>query len=198
MKKLLYLVFFVGITAYAEGPLYGHKDGADSLEFQNVYQDLRSVKNTSLTISSATANFIQIGSLFSGKVVQVVQGNSSTPLVTNSASFQISNLSAAITPKSAADKIIVFAMGVMANTAGDYCYATLGKNSVTNLASAGVLAIEGSTAFQATGTMIFVDSPATTSATTYQVWIRNTAGAVNVSWGTASTNQIMILIEVAP
>lgn len=45
MKKGLFLLIFT-VPCFAEGPQYRHQDKTTNLEFQNVYQDLRSVDST--------------------------------------------------------------------------------------------------------------------------------------------------------
>lgn len=58
MKKAL-LILLLASPCLAEGPRYKHKDRAANLEFQNVYQDLRSVRVTSTTLPSGSTHYIQ-------------------------------------------------------------------------------------------------------------------------------------------
>lgn len=75
IRHALYLIVLLATAAFAEGPKYQHKDGNVNLEFQNVYQDIRTklpiystttfassttIATTYLTQSSATATYLNI------------------------------------------------------------------------------------------------------------------------------------------
>lgn len=54
MKKLLFLIAFFSSLAFAEGPIYRHKDPATNQEFQNVYQDIRTTNNSNKFVKNST------------------------------------------------------------------------------------------------------------------------------------------------
>lgn len=54
MKKLLFLIGLLAVPAFANGPLYSHKDPADSLEFDNVYQNILSLSALTSSLSIDT------------------------------------------------------------------------------------------------------------------------------------------------
>jgi hypothetical protein len=106
-----------------------------------------------------------------GTIVQVVTATTTTQTATTSTSFVDTALSASITPTSSSNKVLVMVDGAIgsANSAG---------GSIINI-------VRGSTVLQYKGAqyvgvtninisnqaMILLDSPATTSATTYKVQI---------------------------
>ena len=130
-----------------------------------------------LTAASLNSNFS-----FAAKVAQVVNATYSTDTSTTSTTFVTTGLSASITPTSNTSKILV-----MANTFGQQIsaaalvYFTLFRGTVagTNLATGATPFMSGG--YSGGGDLYFtvacqfLDSPATTSATTYTLGFR--AGA---------------------
>jgi hypothetical protein len=110
-----------------------------------------------------------------GSVLQVV---STTPdqaqISTTSTSYVTSNLSLAITPTSSSNKIFVICTYSVAVNSGRACATTLYRNS-TNLAPDNALgrfytASGGDSWTQSS--IMFLDSPSTTSSTTYALYFR--------------------------
>jgi hypothetical protein len=111
----------------------------------------------------------------SGSVVQVVNntltGNSST----TSTSFVSSFLTATITPSNSANKILVIARGIgLISTSSGRTVYTIYRNS-TNLGNDAGFGFIGETT-NAYFTVSTLDSPSTTSATTYTVYYRVNTG----------------------
>jgi len=114
-----------------------------------------------------------------GSVIQTVQGSTTTELSTSSTSFVDTYLSAAITPTSSTSKILVLVAGPLyCGNTGYNTYAIsrllrgstalLDTNHITdNGAGSGV----GVTA-SASLNINYLDSPATTSSTTYKLQLR--------------------------
>jgi hypothetical protein len=131
------------------------------------------------------------------KIVQVVSATSTTSTATTSLTFVTMNLSATITPTTNTNKVLVIAHFTFLSSAGGQVVGTLlrgatnlgnGVNGMTSLASAGV-AVIGQQAIN------YLDSPATTSATTYAIHFRVDSGT-----GTAQDKTqlgAITLIEVA-
>jgi hypothetical protein len=144
-----------------------------------------------------------------GKVLQVVQGTYSTATSIASTSMTDTGLSLAITPTSATSKILVmithlahlqrdsnengFSMRIMRGATEVF----LTGSSATNL---GYFYNAGSTsfAFGQPTSLCYLDSPATTSSTTYktQSRVQNTANAGQVIFQPANSTSVITLMEI--
>ena len=140
----------------------------------------------------------------SGKVLQVVQATYATQVDTTSTSYVTSGLNASITPSSSTSKVFIIVSNVIrANNSGD-CQWTVFRGTVsgTNLASFSSLgSFIYSTATAGSGTIVntisitYLDSPATTSATTYTLGFKSSG--VSVSSQYANAGATMTLMEIA-
>jgi hypothetical protein len=134
-----------------------------------------------------------------GSVLQVVQGSSIIQDTTTSNSFTASSLATSITPSSSANKILISVASIATNTGGGQSNYTIYRNS-TNLASGS----QNSFAFSFTLTgyffgsiaMIYLDSPATTSSTTYTVYFKTNSGATTSYFGSSAVEGIITLMEI--
>jgi len=123
-------------------------------------------------VSSAGISTTKLGA---GAVLQVVTATDSTARTTTSTSFVTASntMSVTITPSSASNKIFVIATGSI-YTAGSVTYAkaTIYRGA-TNLGSADGMSnvYNGSNDTSSGLSLSILDSPNTTSATTYQVYI---------------------------
>jgi hypothetical protein len=132
----------------------------------------------------------------SGQIVkQVVSATNSTSQSTNSSSFVNSSLSATITPTSSSSKIFVtitFA-GYDSGGAGVNWYSTI-QRGTTNLGSGfgfGTL-YNSAGGIQGTFAMSYLDSPSTTSATTYSFAFARGSGTAYLNFnGETSTITLM-------
>ena len=146
---------------------------------------ITSVANTQLTgliqaaqIGSANATLVTSGTLPgarlpAGSVLQVVSSTlqPGSEITTTSQSFVDTGLSATITPTSATSKIFIVANYNAKTPSGNTNKLTLYRNSTTNLATGGAQFNQLSGASDYLPFSIsFLDSPASTSATTYAVW----------------------------
>jgi trimeric autotransporter adhesin len=134
-----------------------------------------------------------------GTIVQVVTATSTTDFTTTSSSFQTTNSTATITPKATTHKIRVTTTGTMFISAeGDDIYATLTRGGI-NLAGTFGLAHSSQNIAPgvdlANAALIYLDSPVTTSATTYAVAVR-TGSAGTAHYGDTPT-QYFLLEEIA-
>ena len=112
-----------------------------------------------------------------GKVLQVKQFTFATQQTTTSASFVGTSLQVAITPSSSSNKILVQASTPMHGNANGWDFwATLYRGSTNLGSSAGMAVVFGNATAGANASMIFLDSPSTTSATTYRVYHRTNSG----------------------
>ncbi len=180
---------------------------ASSATLTNLTATTATLTNLSVSSNASVTGSLSFGmasGLFAGanrvfNILQISTGTSTTEFTTTSNSFQATNLSASITPKSTSSKILVFATGVLfCNSAGASGYATLARGGTNLLAASGGAEIRSSStsAIQAPMTLLFFDSPASTSAQTYDVRIRNSDAASTVGFSDESGTQFMVLIEV--
>lgn len=167
-------------------------------EFNNIATAI-ATKVEDSDISAALANV-------SGRVIQTVISQNGTYSATSATSFVGTGHTATITPTSASSKILVLYSGFMWQTniyafSGNV-YSTIyrgatnlagGTNgftmtNVNTAASPGGASNYGSVAFS------YLDSPVSTSALTYQIYIRAENGA-NAAWNGNGTATI-ILMEI--
>jgi hypothetical protein len=140
-----------------------------------------------------------------GKVLQVVQGSTGIETSNSTTTFADTNLSATITPLFSSSKILIFV-----NHPECYKSPASTENSMKlNICRNGsqVVAFNHSLGYQASASRLafstsytYLDSPATTSATTYKTqFAQGEAGnaAVEVQWYGASAPSTITLMEIA-
>lgn len=128
-----------------------------------------------------------------GSILQVVQGIYTPQFSTsNFYNYSFTGLSATITPGSSSSKILVLISGTVQNdTAGGGTYVALYKNSSYLWNTALQQYSAGGNNVSAMS-LNYLDSPATTSPTTYQLYIKP------YTFGTSYTNDTMMqLLEVS-
>jgi len=143
-----------------------------------------------------------------GKVLQVVQATKTDTFSTTSTSFvDLSGLSASITPSSSSNKVLVLlSIGSLANTTNT-SLINLVRNS-TNIAQpdsgtnpASINHFTASAGAPNAGTLTWLDSPSTTSATTYKAQMRvdSSTGYLNRHTGNTNYNSVssITLMEIA-
>lgn len=138
-------------------------------------------------------------SMPTGSVLQVITDTQPGEQSTTSSSFVDTALSITITPTSATSKIFLLYTGSAGNDGAQESYLTLVRNS-TNLGSgtSGMMRVwfNGSGSYHFSGmSMSFLDSPATTSATTYKVQFRTNSGIVYISGGNSTDS--LTVFEIA-
>ena len=141
-----------------------------------------------------------------GKVLQVVQGTLTTAFTTTSLSYVDTGLSVSITPSSASSKVLIIAAGwtrvdrsgAVTSMEGEYILVRTSTQlqyyrvGYSNFASSTAPEIQGVLNFS------YVDSPATTSATTYKVQCRSnstTSTTVRLQ-GSATEIASIIALEI--
>jgi microcystin-dependent protein len=152
-----------------------------------------------LTLPDVSGTVALQGGAGVGKVLQVVNATYGTETSTSSASYIDTGLTASITPTSATSKVLVFVdmTGIGATAASQRSNMAIVRNSTnilefekeapyTTMTSEFGLGGVGAT---------YLDSPATTSATTYKIQIKATAGTV--FWNLKSGNSTITIMEIA-
>jgi hypothetical protein len=161
---------------------------------------LSSAQNATFAGTLATASKgITAASLPAGSVLQVVQGTSTAGDSTGGSTYVATSLSASITPSSASNKIFVLvtSIGTISALNGQGLF-TIYRNA-TNLGAGAESAFSQS--YNSNGyvfaalSMAYLDSPATTSATTYAPYIKG--NGANTYFGSANIRSTIILMEIA-
>ncbi len=132
-----------------------------------------------------------------GSLLQVQSNFITSDFNTASTSFVTTGLAQAITPSSTSSKILcIVSIGSWYVSAGGSCNATIYRGS-TNLGNgtAGLMMLAVD-ALNIPSTGIVLDSPSTTSATTYTVYVRTSGHTTYMSYGTYG-NFTLTLMEIA-
>ena len=162
---------------------------------------------SAINLSNATA--LPSAALPTGCVLQVVNAIYSTQVSTNNTNWTTTGHTISITPKSATSKIMIFVSAYVGVSQTNGAFFTVYRNS-TNLATGTAITalaahdVNGFAAQSASNVGInFLDSPATTSATTYTVYFQ----AANASYaayycytlgsGLNTTNASLTVMEIA-
>jgi hypothetical protein len=159
--------------------------------------------STVLTLPAVTGTVLTTTSPKAGNVIQVVSATYSTETTNSTTTYADTGLSASITPTSSSSKILV-----LVTIAG--CQKSSGSSSN----GLDLKLLRGSTDLITftryggwTGTALnltfgnnsteYLDSPATTSSTTYKVQFRNETGSALVKVQDTSSTSTMVLLEIA-
>lgn len=160
-----------------------------------------SSKITSLANGTASSDASTFGQI---KVLQWIGATTTTVTTTTSSTYQATSLSASITPSSASNRVLIKASGTVRTATGlsASCIATLFRGT-TNIDSVGATGygfgyIDTAVAAGVHGpwSAVFIDSPSTTSATTYTVYVRNDDNVTSVSFGNTGLTQSIVLGEI--
>jgi hypothetical protein len=136
-----------------------------------------------------------------GSVIQVVGSTDQTRVNTASTSFVALGTSATITPKSTSSKILIIACTqcYTNNPSGHQAYYTLYRGA-TNLGDAtdGFGWLANAEAVGGSIHISYLDSPSTTSATTYALYGRSSNAAATVEFsGSSGIRHSIVLMEIA-
>jgi hypothetical protein len=128
-----------------------------------------------------------------GKILQVIYGTSTTAATSTSATFADTNLSATITPTSATSKVLVMVAQSIR------WYSAVSEGSIRILRdSTSIFSMGQNYALVGDGRdyipMLYLDSPNTTSATTYKTQFNRQSGTIEVQAN--SIRSTIVLMEV--
>jgi hypothetical protein len=155
-------------------------------------------------IDKIASGAIEYADLPTGSILQVVQGTTSTGVSNSTGSAVDTGLSASITPKATTSKILVIisqpfqVYGSIGNS-WNVWLARNGSNIQNEMIQLGsATSAANYYNMYITLNMTYLDSPATTSATTYKTTFANAWGGGGTLYGSVNPNQSTItLIEVA-
>jgi hypothetical protein len=138
-----------------------------------------------------------------GKVLQVVQATHSTEVSSSSTTYAATGLTVSITPTSATSKIYVHAIinGLTKDSgnANNAAQIRLLRNAATTIITSTGIGYTGTAlSNQNQGNIQYLDSPATTSATTYDVYFANRSATATVyaQDGGANNQSVITVWEI--
>ena len=154
------------------------------------------------SLASGVPSSVARSALPTGSVLQVVSATSSTITITSSTSYvDCTGITASITPTSATSKILV-----LITAAGIYKGTNSGQAvSLRVLRGASVITSQINIAYSTTAIdfvaetgFVYLDSPATTSSTTYKLQIKaRVSGAVQINQDNSADISTVTLMEIA-
>lgn len=133
-------------------------------------------------------------------VIQVVNATYSTATVTTSTSFIPTTLTATITPQSTTSKILVVGQTfVYVNGSTIQASITIARNGTNLVANTGLGGLYNTSGGYSETILPFswLDSPSTTSATTYTIYGGITSGSGTISIGSPTRTASITLIEIS-
>jgi hypothetical protein len=157
--------------------------------------------NRTLTIPDATGTIDRLNR--AGNVLQVVNATYGTLTTSTTASFADTGLTATITPSNTSSKILVLVncCGLSKSANNTYMGLRLLRDSTTIFLFATQAGFTGGSVQSSWGGdgTNYLDSPATTSATTYKIQMNNAAatGTVTINDGTSLNGSTITLMEIA-
>jgi hypothetical protein len=160
--------------------------------------------NTVLTADSAEATGLKWAAPAAGggKVLQVVSATHSTYTTNSTSTYADTGLSVSITPSSATSKILVIATqngcGKFTTTASQILVRLVRGATEIGMASGAYNGGSGSAAYNFIGSLsnVILDSPATTSATTYKTQFKNDIAQSYVSINNMGDTSSIIAMEI--
>jgi hypothetical protein len=136
-----------------------------------------------------------------GSILQVVTGNTSTPVTSTTSTYIDSGLTATITPKSTSSRVLVQVFqyfGKDTGNAENRVQVQLLRGSTGLINSGGLINYTGSVSFSINAfCMAHIDAPNTTSATTYKTQFMNPNNTANVRAQYGDGLSTIVLMELA-
>lgn len=192
------------------GTEYARFDSSGNLQLAGAFSSGTFSANGNVTLSAANTKILNSSGnpilQQTGSVLQVVQGTTTTQVSTTSTSFITTGLSASITPLSSTSKILVLiSMGdVGAQNAGSgtngagFALYKNGSSLVGSMASQISYNSVSSSGLTIGGfSSAYLDSPATTSSTTYAVYYKTAGAASTMYIFRDNTLGVITLMEIA-
>lgn len=136
------------------------------------------------------------------RVLQVVQGTTSTSVSNSTNVLADTTLTATITPTAASNKVLVFvSQNNCAKTTGNidnsvFLQLLRASTSIHEFANFGLFT-GSSLDNRGSFSTVYLDSPATTSAVTYKTQFRNAVNAASVSVQTSAGSSTIVLMEIS-
>ena len=157
---------------------------------------------TSIATTDASGN-ISFAGAGAGKILQVVYGSTSTTVTSSSQTFVDTGLSVTITPSSTANNILVIVdhNGTFVSSAhiNNQLKFILLRDSTEIVKMTHAMGYQGTAGslYPGTSGISFVDSPATTSATTYKTQVANGHNGASVTVQQGNAVSTIVAMEVS-
>lgn len=155
-----------------------------------------------LTADSTTATGLKWANAAGGKIVQIVTATTTTQTTSSSTSYADTTLTATITPTSASNTILVFVNqnGIFRSAGNADTGASIrlvrGSTTISQLSLAIGWTFTTLRQYPGTVSTSYLDSPATTSATTYKTQFANLAAASSVVVQDGDVMSTIVLMEI--
>ena len=168
------------------------------------FMNATSLQMVGSNVSLAGTNVITNGKVVTsaqptGAVLQVVSNTISTSISTTSGAYVTTGLTASITPSSASSKILVLVncASMFQNGGGNQLVIAIFRGATNLHAAAGAFGgqLYSTALIETSMSMMILDSPATTSSTTYTVHYAAVSGTASFNQNTG--NSYIILQEIA-
>jgi hypothetical protein len=137
-----------------------------------------------------------------GKVLQVIMGTTTSSASNSTTTYADTNLTASITPSSATSKVLVLvSQGGAVRSNGNANNALLlqlqrGGSSIAQISNEGMQTDSAFRQGDFTYNIAYLDSPATTSATTYKTQFKNKQASAAIFVQAANELSTIILMEI--
>jgi hypothetical protein len=159
--------------------------------------------NTVLTADSSTATGLKwAAAAGGGKVLQVVAGTTSTQVSSSITAYADTGLTVSITPSSASSKVLVLVTqnGLMrsSNSSNNAIFLKLlrGATDIAQMFDTGLYTDTALLVTGFSGSLSYLDSPATTSSTTYKTQFANRVAGAEVRTQSNTTLSSIVAIEI--
>jgi hypothetical protein len=143
------------------------------------------------------------GAAVGGKILQIVMGTTSTAVGTDSTSYIDTGLTASITPASSSNKVLVLVSQIATiiqstSTTRDTFFNLVRGSTQLFQNFSQTISPTGTTRFHVTNSMNYLDTPSTSSATTYKTQVKGNGANWDIYLQKDSISQSqIILMEVA-
>ena len=187
----------VNINASTTNGLVLTSDTSGEIKLQANGADIATVNSSGITMASGKA--ISNSGIVTGKILQVVNSTTTSGASTTSSSFVTTGFSASITPSSTSNKVIILVNAHYDTSVGNaqsHCTIYRGATNLGNATYGLSSLFDGGDRTIGGMAMMYLDSPSTTSSTTYTIYIKSGAGNTTVI-GMQGVPTTITLLEVA-
>ena len=152
-------------------------------------------------VNQITDDAITAAKLPAGSVLQVVYSTISTAATSTTNAFADTGLAATITPTSSSSKILVIASvsGIGTDATNTYCQLNLlrGATNILSFVKLAGYTTNADRIYVGASASSMLDTPSTTSATTYKVQFANGAASGAVYVQSSAATSTITLMEIA-